>query len=48
VERLLLSQHPTFREILAESERSLREEGGIPHEKFWQLVDEDAKVRESK
>jgi prevent-host-death family protein len=46
LERLFLSNHPVFREILAESEHSLREEGGIPHEQFWQLVDEDAKVRE--
>ncbi|MBI1928908.1 type II toxin-antitoxin system Phd/YefM family antitoxin [Candidatus Poribacteria bacterium] len=45
LERLLLSHHPTFREILAESEHSLREEGGIPHDQFWRLVDEDAKVR---
>jgi prevent-host-death family protein len=42
LERLLLSHHPTFRAILAESERSLREEGGMPHEQFWRLVDEDA------
>ena len=45
LERLLLFHHPTFREILAESERSLKEEGGIPHEQFWHLVDEDANVR---
>ena len=45
LERLLLSLHPTFRAILAESERSLQEKGGIPHEQFWQWVDEDAKVR---
>jgi prevent-host-death family protein len=45
LERVVLSNHPVFREILAESERSLREEGGIPHEQFWQLVDEDTKVQ---
>lgn len=41
LERLLISQDPTFRSIISMSERSLAEHGGITHEEFWRRVDSE-------
>ena len=40
IERLLLAQNPKFNQILERSRQSIKEEGGLKADEFWQLVDE--------
>ncbi|MFB2981352.1 type II toxin-antitoxin system Phd/YefM family antitoxin [Microseira sp. BLCC-F43] len=42
LERLLLAQNPKFNQILENSRRSLKEEGGLKSDEFWKLVDESS------
>lgn len=40
LERFLLANHPQFNQILDESRQSLKEDGGLKSEDFWDLVGE--------
>ncbi|MEG3935812.1 MULTISPECIES: type II toxin-antitoxin system Phd/YefM family antitoxin [unclassified Microcoleus] len=40
LERFLLANNPKFNQILDKSRQSLKEEGGVKSEDFWNLVDE--------
>ncbi|HEY9601845.1 MAG TPA: type II toxin-antitoxin system Phd/YefM family antitoxin [Allocoleopsis sp.] len=40
LERLMLADNSKFNQILENSRRSLKEDGGLKSEEFWQLVDD--------
>ena len=40
LERFLLANNPKFNQVLEKSRQSLKEEGGLKSEDFWNLVDE--------
>ncbi|RME75358.1 MAG: type II toxin-antitoxin system Phd/YefM family antitoxin [Chloroflexi bacterium] len=40
IERLLLAYNPKFRQLIEAAEQRIEETGGIPHEEFWQSVEE--------
>ena len=40
LERLILTDNSQFHQILENSRRSLKEDGGLKSEEFWQLVDD--------
>ena len=40
LERLILTYSPKFRQLIEAAEQRLEETGGIPHEEFWQSVEE--------
>ena len=40
LERFRLAQNPKFNQILENSRRSLKKEGGLKSDEFWKLVDE--------
>ena len=46
LERLLLAQNPKFNQILERSRQSIKEEGGLKPDEFWQLVDERSGVED--
>src|SRR5437773_9078142 len=41
LERLALAHSPKFQALLEKSRRQIEETGGIPHDKFWQEVEEE-------
>lgn len=41
LERLLLAHSPKFQALLNTAEQRIRETGGIPHETFWNMLEED-------
>lgn len=45
-ERLVIAHSPKFRAILEKSRRRIAESGSIPHDRFWQEVEEETR-RES-
>lgn len=40
LERLILAYTPRFRKLIEEAERRIAETGGIEHEDFWRMVEE--------
>lgn len=40
LERLMLADNSKFNQILENSRRSLKEDGGLKSDEFWQLVDD--------
>jgi prevent-host-death family protein len=40
IERLLLAYNPKFRELIEAAQQRIEDTGGIPHEEFWQSVEE--------
>jgi prevent-host-death family protein len=40
LERFLLANNPKFQQILEKSRRSLKEEGGLNADEFWELLGE--------
>jgi prevent-host-death family protein len=40
LDRFLLANNPKFNQVLDKSRQSLKEEGGLKSEDFWNLVDE--------
>ena len=40
LERLVLAHTPRFRQLLKEARERVRENGGIDHDEFWDLVEE--------
>ncbi len=40
LERLMLADNSKFNQILENSRQSLKEDGGLKSEEFWQLVDD--------
>jgi hypothetical protein len=40
IECFLLANNPKFNQVLDKSRQSLKEEGGLKSEEFWNLVDE--------
>lgn len=42
LERFLLAHNPKFNQILENSRRSLKKEGGLKSDEFWKLVDESS------
>ena len=43
LERLVLAYSRRFRSILDAARRQIREEGGIPHEQFWEEVEAETR-----
>ena len=41
LERLVLAHSPKFQSLLDKSRRQIEETGGIPHEQFWQEVENE-------
>src|SRR5438876_1746662 len=41
LERLVLAHSPKFQELLETSRRQIGETGGVPHEAFWQEVEDE-------
>ena len=42
LERLLLAHSVKFQALLNAAEQRIRETGGIPHEDFWQMMQEES------
>jgi prevent-host-death family protein len=42
VERLLLANHAEFMNLLDEADRRISKTGGIPHDQFWEQVNQEA------
>ncbi|OCQ91395.1 Prevent-host-death family protein [Oscillatoriales cyanobacterium USR001] len=40
LERLMLANSVKFNELLNKSRQSIKENGGMEHDEFWELVDE--------
>ena len=40
LERLILAYTPRFRQLIEDAEQRIAETGGIKHEDFWQMVEE--------
>lgn len=40
IERLMLANNSNFNQILENSRQSLKEDGGLKSDEFWQLVDD--------
>ena len=39
-ERLLLAYNPRFRQLIEAADTRIQETGGIPHEEFWETVED--------
>jgi prevent-host-death family protein len=40
MQRLMLAYNPNFRHLLEEADKRIQEAGGIPHEEFWETLEE--------
>ena len=40
LERLLLAYNPRFRQLIEAADNRIQESGGIPHENFWDAIEE--------
>ena len=40
LERLLLAYNPKFRQLIEAADNRIQESGGIPHEEFWETIEE--------
>src|SRR5688572_10926210 len=43
LERLMLAHSPKFQAMLNKSRRQIEESGGIPHDEFWQAVEDESR-----